>query len=319
MSRFERRILVRFARSGGCILLLLAWLSLFFHLAQALARKGFVLEAAFSPGLLEKLMVTIEVALVFAAPLGFYHAIVDLQRRSILVVVLAARDGARRLRRSIFAAGVLTVLLAMVALQASAFCLEASKRERSETLWRSGAYTIWCPKRERGTRELTDVLVFSDRTLDVSGAPRGRISADGRTVSLPFLQAQAGAPLRPGAFRLNRPLSALLTVPAPLRWFSSTASVRETLAALNRVLTPGILVLLLAYLTLLIPTVRQGWALAAYLVLLPTVCLGMLVCSLMLWQDVGLGWLMETGWLALLGLAVVILDRAFARRGIRIS
>jgi len=316
MTIFGRRLLGRFAFSCGRILLVLVWLAAFIHLPAILGKES--LDAVTAWKFLEELLYSLEIALFFAAPLGVVHVLSHLRKESILTVFMASHLGPGRLRRVLLLTSFLAVVLAVVSFQASSSIRHTLRKRSPGALWTSGTVTAWCPEKYSGESGPTTVFLFRKDRLDVSIARQVQTTANGIRLEMAGVEPLVGEPILVDEVSVKPAMTTLLTLPPPSSWLSPSVSVSDVLVALNRVAIPGFLVLLLAYAALLMPLSRQWYILPAFLLLLPTVCRGMVWCSLALWKQGSAGLLSEAGWIALLAGTIIILDRILSRRGLRI-
>ena len=295
MLLLERRILRGFlVRLAAILASLVAVSSLVFM--RRLARKGLsgwnkiILLDVFAD-----LALSLEAALVVAAPLAMLLTLLRLKQTGILTVCFGVGLHPSRLRRCLLLAGMTTVLLSALGAQATAWA--SSGRDGELTIWRTNGRYVWCPPgRDRGG------LLFDDDSIDVQ-----RVSAvRARSFGVPLPQMPRGT-------------ATLFPLPVISAWVSGAAGPATMLAALNRLCFAAIMMLACAYVGLLLPIQRQWLAFLALPCLLPVVGIVGILVAILLWERDWHGYVAEGAFVFALAALIVTFDRLFQKRGLRLS
>ena len=304
MKLLTRLLLARFAWTALRFVLALTWLALLFVIPRTATRAGLAADLDTLQVILAKSLPFLEAGLLVGAPLAVALVLVSLRQDAILPVVLAAPRGAAALRRSLFCFAVIVLVVATGAFEANHRL--SGGAEGKADLWRRGGTIAWLPPHRPDA--MGSLLLFRPGDLEVSRLPvagwtpgeemdRGG-SAGG---SLPPVIAGKG-------FRPIEGSGTLLDLPPPSAWDRST-SLRVMLVALNRVLSPVLLVLLSGYLALLLPPIRQWLVWPLLMLLVPLVVSGGLWFSLALWRGPTGAIALESGWLLLQAGTLYLLDQ----------
>jgi hypothetical protein len=310
MTTVERRLLARIASRGLTILAGLCWLAVAIQLPRIAGLfMLFDNDRVVAIGL--RLAVCLEVALIFAAPLGAILVLFEAKSSGLLTTLFGAGLRMPHVRRVLLLAALATAALSSAAAGLTTVVRAswlARKESRGLSVVRAGSTYLWPFDRADGR-----ALLFRADSLDVSLAESARwVSGEGAFILSPSRPLSgepidAGREVRPEA----PPLDAFLPPPSP-SW-----PVRAALVALNRVTLAAILLLLGSYVALILPIEGQRSAFLHFLLVPPVVATGAFWCSTLLWAREREGLVAEAVWLAALIGALVALDRTFARRGLR--
>jgi hypothetical protein len=318
LTLLERRLVFRFLGISARILAVLLCLVVCLHVPRTVSQEGLALSPASALRLAVRVLQAFEVAVIFAAPLGIFLVLDALGRRGVLVPLLAAPHGLRRLRRGLIATAVLTAVAAGGLFELSFALTDARRGPDDVRLWRAGAVRAWQPVFEDGT-VLDRLVLFKETGLDVSLAPVPGAGPENGTFIVTGARPVVGASFpEPLAFAQHAKATWNM-LPPPSWWWRGTTPLGLRLAAFNRTLLPGVLVILLAYVVLILPRARRALALAVYLLILPAVGFGTSWCSIALWRNETYALVAELVWWVLLLAVFVGLDRLFYRRGLRIA
>ena len=181
----------------------------------------------------------------------------------------------------------------------------------------AGDTFFWCHRPPRDER-LGIGFLFRPTDLDVSRV-EVRWSSNAKSLEITKTRALKGKRIALDSIPAPEDSDLVRSPPPVSGWFANDCSPRAILASLNRIAYGPLLVLLCFYLTVLIPAGRSWVAYPAYLLIVPAIGLGLLSGSSLLWSGNESAYAAEAlGALAATS-AVVGLDAAWRRRGLRLD
>jgi hypothetical protein len=313
MGLFSRQLTRRFLRATGLAVLVLVWLVLIVDASPSLSsltRAELLLIAS-------RVLGSTEMAFALAAPLGIMLTVLELKRAGILSAFMAAGLSPQRLRRVLLGLCAGTVVCSALMYEATVRLTRAASPEAGPSVYHDQGVYLWPLESGPGSDGPRRVILFRRDSLDVSSARASWISP-GKELVLTDPRALSGPLISLDRFRIQ-PSSGirLFAFPSLTEGLLGRTSPALTLSALNRILLGGVLLLLLAYVSLLTPIAWQWVSVLALMLAAPAVALGMLACTIGLATPSVPAYLAEIVWLAvLIGLAAG-LEALFRRRGLR--
>lgn len=307
MRILDRQLIKRFAVSTLLFVLLFYSVVLAYLVPRFLEDlgRGFSHEDLLEG--LRHLLVSFEVALTLACPLGVLTALLRLKKAGLLTVLLSTPLALSRLRAMVAWAAALTLILSSLCVLLDVFTSSGGDRN----IWSGEGTTLWSLKTERGGRCMEGIHIFRHDNLEVIKANEGKRVGQMIHLSEPrriFPFPDHNEERIPREWRLSSPVSMSPT---------GSFSFRGLVTLFNRMSMGAVLVMLIAYIGLLVPISKPWMAYLAVLLIVPASGIGTLCCTIGLWMGSESAVFVVAGWWLLIALSVWRLDLCFRRRGLR--